>query len=82
MGVFNCQGAGIWPLKQVAEDVHFSSSTNSSISGLVMPTDVEFLEDIASESWSGDCAIYAFYSGQLANFFVPFIFHLKPHSLE
>ena len=65
MGVFNCQGAGDWPLKQnlEAEDIHFSTSTKKSISGHVKPVDVEFLEDIAGESWDGDCAIYAFNSG-------------------
>lgn len=67
VGVFNCQGAGSWPLKQIAEDTHFSSSTNSSISGRVRPLDVEFLEEIAGESWNGDCAIYAFNSGWIAS---------------
>ncbi|PON85231.1 Glycosyl hydrolase [Trema orientale] len=66
VGVFNCQGAGSWPLKNVAEDINFSGSTNSSISGHVRPIDVEFLEEIAGESWNGDCAIYAFNSGSLS----------------
>ncbi|KAF4351306.1 hypothetical protein F8388_010860 [Cannabis sativa] len=66
VGVFNCQGAGSWPLKQKAEDIHISTSTKTSISGHVKPADVEFLEDIAGESWDGDCAIYAFNSGSLS----------------
>ncbi|EXB94449.1 hypothetical protein L484_018950 [Morus notabilis] len=66
VGVFNCQGAGIWPLKQVVENIHCKSSTSSVISGHVKPNDVEFLEDIAGENWNGDCAVYAFNSGHLS----------------
>lgn len=65
MGVFNCQGAGSWPLKEVAQDNCNATSTSSSISCHVSPHDVEFLEEVADESWNGDCAIYAFNSGSL-----------------
>jgi hypothetical protein len=63
LGVFNCQGAGSWPLKEVAQDMSSATSTSSSISRHVSPQDVEFLEEIADESWNGDSAIYAFNSG-------------------
>ncbi|XP_059643705.1 probable galactinol--sucrose galactosyltransferase 2 [Cornus florida] len=66
IGVFNCQGAGNWPLKQGAEDVSHQASTGSLISGRVSPLDVEFLGEIGGDNWSGDCAIYAFNSGSLS----------------
>lgn len=62
VGVFNCQGAGTWPMKQ-AESVENSKLTDTSISGRVSPHDVEFLEEIAGETWTGDSAVYAFNSG-------------------
>ncbi|XVE56686.1 hypothetical protein DITRI_Ditri04bG0030600 [Diplodiscus trichospermus] len=62
IGVFNCQGAGSWPLKQATKDM---ASTASSISGNVSPCDVEFIEDVAGENWNGDCAVYTFKSGSL-----------------
>lgn len=58
--MFNCQGAGTWPLKETAEHV---SPTPCSLSGHVRPLDVEFLDDIAGENWNGECAVYAFNSG-------------------
>ncbi|TXG50815.1 hypothetical protein EZV62_023339 [Acer yangbiense] len=63
IGVFNCQGAGSWPLKEIAEHI---SPTPSTISGHVRPIDVEFLEEVAGENWHGECAVYAFYSGILS----------------
>ncbi|XP_059442460.1 probable galactinol--sucrose galactosyltransferase 2 [Corylus avellana] len=66
LGVFNCQGAGSWPLKEVAQDMSSATSTSSLISRHVSPQDVEFLEEIADESWNGDCAMYAFSSGSLS----------------
>lgn len=65
LGVFNCQGAGSWPLKQVSEDINSTGSTISVISGLVRPLDVEFLEEIAGEKWNEEFAVYAFNSGEL-----------------
>lgn len=59
VGVFNCQGAGSWPMKQASE----SKLEASPISGRVSPLEVEFLEEIAGENWTGDSAIYAFNSG-------------------
>lgn len=46
------------------EDISSKLSTPLSISGHVRPLDVEFLEDVAGENWNGDCAVYAFNSGQ------------------
>ncbi|KAL1323407.1 hypothetical protein HN51_033757 [Arachis hypogaea] len=60
VGVFNCQGAGSWPLKPVD-----GTPNNITLSGKVRPLDVEFLEDVAGENWNGNCAIYAFNSGVL-----------------
>lgn len=59
IGVFNCQGAGNWPLQQKDENLPVCST----ISGHISPLDVEFLEEVAGENWAGDCAVYAFYAG-------------------
>ncbi|KAK9021267.1 hypothetical protein V6N11_011265 [Hibiscus sabdariffa] len=63
VGVFNCQGAGNWPLKQAIKDM---KTTPSAISGNVSPCDVEFNLDVAGENWNGDFAVYAFNSGSLS----------------
>ncbi|KAK7350666.1 hypothetical protein VNO77_09524 [Canavalia gladiata] len=60
LGVFNCQGAGSWPLKSLE-----ATPSRITISGKVRPLDVEFLEEVASENWNGDCAVYAFNAGLL-----------------
>ncbi|KAL3824908.1 hypothetical protein ACJIZ3_020937 [Penstemon smallii] len=62
IGVFNCQGAGSWPMKQPSE----STTTTLSITGRVSPVDVEFLEEIAGDNSTEDCAVYAFNSGSLS----------------
>jgi hypothetical protein len=67
IGVFNCQGAGSWPMKQEAEEIPAVPSGPSSLSGHLSPIDVEFLDDIAGEDWNGDCAVYAFNSGYFSN---------------
>ncbi|KAL0285799.1 UNVERIFIED_CONTAM: putative galactinol--sucrose galactosyltransferase 2 [Sesamum calycinum] len=66
VGVFNCQGAGSWPMKQAAEFTKNSSAAATSCSGRVSPLDVEFLDEIAEENWTGDCAVYAFNSGSVS----------------
>ncbi|KAL4382864.1 hypothetical protein GQ457_15G006560 [Hibiscus cannabinus] len=63
VGVFNCQGAGNWPLKQAIKDM---KTTPAAISGNVSPCDVEFIVDVAGENWNGDFAVYAFNSGSLS----------------
>lgn len=63
VGVFNCQGAGTWPMKD-ANVVPTSASVPTSLSGHVHPLDVEFLDQVAGDNWVGDSAIYAFYSGK------------------
>lgn len=65
IGIFNCQGAGSWPMKQAAEEMKNVPSTPSTLSGNVRPSDVEFLGEVAGEGWNGDCAVYAFNSGEL-----------------
>lgn len=61
IGVFNCQGAGNWPLKDSSVD----TIVPEVISGQVSPNDVEFLEEVAGDNWHGHCAVYAFNSGKL-----------------
>ncbi|GMJ00082.1 seed imbibition 2, raffinose synthase 2 [Hibiscus trionum] len=63
IGVFNCQGAGNWPLKQAIKDM---KTTHSAISGNVSPCDVEFIANVAGGNWNGDFAVYAFNSGSLS----------------
>ncbi|KAL5192078.1 putative galactinol--sucrose galactosyltransferase 2 [Glycine soja] len=62
VGVFNCQGAGCWPLKSLE-----AAPLRITISGKVRPLDVEFLEEVAGENWNGDCIVYAFNAGLLSN---------------
>ncbi|KAA0057808.1 putative galactinol--sucrose galactosyltransferase 2 isoform X1 [Cucumis melo var. makuwa] len=75
IGVFNCQGAGHWPLMEVAKNEETSTCTKLTLTGSFCPNDVEFLEDVAGENWDGDCAVYAFNSGltfsSLESFFPP-----------
>ncbi|KAK9734012.1 hypothetical protein RND81_04G108300 [Saponaria officinalis] len=61
VGVFNCQGVGVWPWYNNLQDM----PTADVITGVVSSNDVEFLEDVAGDTWQGDCAVYAFYSGSL-----------------
>lgn len=61
IGVFNCQGAGSWPMKPSE-----TTPTHLTISGKVRPLDVEFLEEVAGENWNGDCILYAFNAGLLS----------------
>ncbi|GLU12644.1 hypothetical protein SLE2022_293080 [Rubroshorea leprosula] len=63
VGVFNCQGAGSWPMKQVVENIESKPST--PILGHVSPSDVECMEEIAGLNWNEDCAVYAFHSESL-----------------
>ncbi|KAL6973127.1 galactinol--sucrose galactosyltransferase [Sarracenia purpurea var. burkii] len=65
VGVFNCQGAGSWPLKQAAQDITISTSTDV-LTSQICPLDVEFLEEVADGDWNGDCVVYAFNSGSLS----------------
>ncbi|KAL8041854.1 hypothetical protein ABFX02_09G011200 [Erythranthe guttata] len=62
VGVFNCQGAGTWLMKQAQES---TQKSNIPLSGGVGPTDVEYLDEIAGETWTEECALYAFNKGSL-----------------
>ncbi|CAA0836149.1 Probable galactinol--sucrose galactosyltransferase 2 [Striga hermonthica] len=62
IGVFNCQGAGSWPMKKAVENLTPSAKR---LSARVSPLDVEFLDEIAGDSSTEDSAIYAFNSGSL-----------------
>jgi hypothetical protein len=57
--VFNCQGAGqwVWPVK----DIDYVP-TSVNITAHLSPSDVESLEEIAGDNWSGETAVYAFNS--------------------
>ncbi|XXG88821.1 hypothetical protein AAC387_Pa12g0979 [Persea americana] len=66
VGAFNCQGAGKWPCKDKTHDENTSTSNPLALSGQVSPMDVEFLEELAGENWTGDCAVFAFNSGSLS----------------
>lgn len=68
VGVFNCQGAGSWLMKQVAQEVTNLTSTAKPLSARISPLNVEFLEEVAGGDWSGDCAVYAFNSGLTHDF--------------
>lgn len=59
VGVFNCQGAGTWPMKQALE----STPASKPISGCVSPLDVEFLDEIVEKSWNGEYAVFGLNSG-------------------
>ncbi|PRQ17158.1 putative galactinol--sucrose galactosyltransferase [Rosa chinensis] len=65
IGVFNCQRAGKWPPIAGAQYVPSSESAPPLI-GLVSPIDINMLEDVANESWRGECAVYAYHSGTLS----------------
>ncbi|XP_019056471.1 PREDICTED: probable galactinol--sucrose galactosyltransferase 2 isoform X2 [Tarenaya hassleriana] len=65
LGVFNCQGAGSWPLKQTDENAT-GPCESVLLSGYVRPDDIEFLEEIAGENWNGNSIIYTFFSGSLS----------------
>ena len=61
LGVFNCQGAGTWPLK----DNSLETPSPEVLCGQVSPNDVEFLEEIAGDNWHAEYALYAFNAGKL-----------------
>ncbi|XP_057548850.1 probable galactinol--sucrose galactosyltransferase 2 [Amaranthus tricolor] len=61
LGVFNCQGAGTWPLK----DNSLETPSPEVLCGQVSPNDVEFLEEIAGDNWHAEYALYAFNAGTL-----------------
>ncbi|KAL2459498.1 putative galactinol--sucrose galactosyltransferase 2 [Forsythia ovata] len=62
VGVFNCQGAGKWPLKDGSENMFKSLVLSCHVS----PLDVDYLGEVAGDNWSRDCAVYAFHSGSLS----------------
>ncbi|PHU16516.1 hypothetical protein BC332_17721, partial [Capsicum chinense] len=68
IGVFNYQGARIWPLKEGAENTLRSTFKRLTITGHISPVDIDSIMDIAGEIWTGDCTIYAFNSGSLSKF--------------
>lgn len=64
LGIFNCQGAGTWP-GQDSKQNNISPGTTILI-GHVSPDDIEHLEEVAREDWTGDCAIYSYNAGSLS----------------
>lgn len=65
LGVFNCQGAGAWPLKQGGLEKPISALTFPPISDNMCPLNIEFLEEVTGKNWNGACAVHAFNSGYL-----------------
>lgn len=65
LGVFNCQGAGTWPLKQGGLEKPIAAPTFPPISDNMCPVSIEFLEEVAGKNWNSDCAAHAFNSGNL-----------------
>ncbi|XP_074577061.1 putative galactinol--sucrose galactosyltransferase 2 [Curcuma longa] len=63
IGIFNCQGAGLWPSITVQTT---TISEETYLTGHVSPCDVEYLEDVAGDGWNGDCAVYSFTDGSLS----------------
>ncbi|XP_031479166.1 probable galactinol--sucrose galactosyltransferase 2 [Nymphaea colorata] len=66
LGAFNCQGAGSWPCREKVQDEHEPVSQSAKIFGHVSPKNIEYLEELAGESWTGHCAVFAFNSGKLS----------------
>ncbi|XP_068665410.1 probable galactinol--sucrose galactosyltransferase 2 [Aristolochia californica] len=66
IGVFNCQGAGNWPCRDMHQEGLSTAHKLSLLSCDVSPSNVEFLEDVTGENWTGDCAVYAFKTGHLS----------------
>ncbi|KAL7098370.1 hypothetical protein ACP275_09G013200 [Erythranthe tilingii] len=64
IGIFNCQGAGIWSMRSGPEKNPNSSSL--VLSGCVSSQDIDFLREVADESWTGNCAVYAFHTGSVS----------------
>ncbi|XP_064961648.1 probable galactinol--sucrose galactosyltransferase 2 [Musa acuminata AAA Group] len=63
LGIFNCQGAGTWPCLKVPST---PSSEVTYLTGHVSPGDVEYLEEVAGDNWTGDCAVYSYHDGSLS----------------
>ncbi|ERN19108.1 probable galactinol--sucrose galactosyltransferase 2 [Amborella trichopoda] len=64
LGIFNCQGAGVWPCLDCVQ-----TNTDQEplcLTGHVSPIDIEHLEEAAGHNWTRDCAVYAFSTGSLS----------------
>ncbi|XP_051136757.1 probable galactinol--sucrose galactosyltransferase 2 [Andrographis paniculata] len=66
IGVFNCQGAGNWPMMDDPAHYANSSSEPRVLSSQLSPEDIDFLEEVTDESCDGECAAYAFHTGSLS----------------
>lgn len=53
-------------MKEAPDSTPNSKPAAVSHSGRVSPLDVEYLEDIAGETWTEECALYAFNAGSLS----------------
>ncbi|KAH6825870.1 hypothetical protein C2S53_020307 [Perilla frutescens var. hirtella] len=61
LGVFNCQGAGAWP--GLENSVQLDSL---ELTGEITPADIEYLNEITLQPWTGDFAVFSFKSGSLS----------------
>ncbi|KAL5972350.1 hypothetical protein ACLOJK_041603 [Asimina triloba] len=61
IGVFNCQGAGTWPcMDTFPNNQNNANPEPKHLTGSVRPLDIEFLEEVAGDNWTGDCAVFSF----------------------
>lgn len=63
VGIFNCQGAGFWPLNEESSLEKSPVSKSMLLSGHVCPMDAELLQAVATGNWTGECAVYACNAG-------------------
>ncbi|KAJ0989449.1 hypothetical protein J5N97_007805 [Dioscorea zingiberensis] len=77
VAIFNCQGAGNWPLKEPT-----GLASTEPILGHISPSDVEFLEELAGKNWTGECAVFAFNLGQLSRIPKKGILEVSLHTLQ
>ncbi|KAL8463083.1 hypothetical protein ACS0TY_033923 [Phlomoides rotata] len=61
VAVFNCQGAGTWP--GLENSVQLDSL---ELCGEISPADIDYLAEIAPQSWARDFAVFSFKSGALS----------------
>ncbi|XP_073002913.1 probable galactinol--sucrose galactosyltransferase 2 [Typha latifolia] len=64
IGIFNCQGAGTWPCLDSSGSTPSSEVIN--LTGSIQPSDIEYLEEVAGDNWTGHCAVYSYSAGTLS----------------
>lgn len=62
LGIFNCQGAGTWPNLNKNQ----IKPKTTYLTGHISPSNIEYLDEVVGNGWTGDCAVYSFNSGSLS----------------